>query len=116
MFYGAKFVPQVLLVIIGELILAHNLQMATFKSVFVPDVKILHNKKIQYKISISLISFNFVEWNDVFQGAWKKELVLSQTHPSSSSLEFRCTAGTGLESHCHSVKTHFSILILIFII
>lgn len=63
MFHSAKFVPQVPLVIIGELISTHYLQTATFKSISVSDVKILHNEKIHYKNTIS-ISFNSAEWND----------------------------------------------------
>lgn len=61
MFYSAKIVPQVSFAIIGELILAHYLQTATFKSGFVSDVKIFHNENICYKNTISIIFFNSAE-------------------------------------------------------
>lgn len=61
MHYSASFFPQVPLVIIGELILAHFLQMAIFKWISVLQVKILNSGNTHAKNFTNLISFSFVE-------------------------------------------------------
>ena len=94
-------------VTIVELNSVHCFQMAVFKSILVPEVKILNNENMHYKNFINLFSFSFADWNVAFKGAWKKESTPSQTYPSSISLEFRCKARIRIESHCHSSNTHF---------